>query len=392
MIADSREPGTNQRVMATPVKIFISYAHPDEYLLSRLQQHLGGLRHWGVVQAFDDRGIRPGDEWDAKIRRELEAANLVLLLVSPDFLASAYCNATEVRRAIERHATGELTVVPIAMKPCHWGGTPFEQLQGLPRGLKPVVTWPDVDLAFQEIVAAIHETVQVIAGREGDQKETRTTLEPKTPKSELQPVTVEFGANPYRGLEVFREEDADRFFGREELTDEVYAVYRALHEETPAKPSVRLLAVIGPSGSGKSSFARAGLVPRISREPLPGLASAKVVTFVPQANPLYQLGLALARYALADKAPVHKANEFAETMAKAGAGRRFDGLRKVVGALPEYVPRHLHLLIDQFEEVYALCDDDAERNAFVATCLDAASDPGGRISVILTLRSDFLGA
>ena len=84
-----------------------------------------------------------------------------------------------------------------------------------------------------------------------------------------------FGENPYKGLASFQEEDAERFFGREKLTRELWRQFRDLHVNVTGQPApVRLLSLIGPSGSGKSSLARAGLVPELARHALPGLAKS----------------------------------------------------------------------------------------------------------------------
>ena len=123
----------------------------------RLKQHLGGLLHNGIVQAFDDRKIPPGTEWDDQIKRELENAHVVLFLISPSFLDSSYINKVEVQTAIERHNAHETVVFPIALKPCSWKGTPFSHIKGLPEQTKPIVLWQNQDLAFQEIAEAIYE-------------------------------------------------------------------------------------------------------------------------------------------------------------------------------------------------------------------------------------------
>jgi len=141
------------------VKIFISYSHDDYELMMRLDQHLGGLRHAASISSFDDRQISAGTEWDDRIKLELNEAEIVLFLVSPSLLGSEYINKVEVKQAIDRHKTNEVVVVPIALKPCMWRGTPFHGLQGLPRGLLPVVQWEDMDQAFHEIAESIYDVV-----------------------------------------------------------------------------------------------------------------------------------------------------------------------------------------------------------------------------------------
>ncbi len=204
---------------------------------------------------------------------------------------------------------------------------------------------------------------------------------------------LEIGPNPYRGLEVFREEHADRFFGREALTDKLWAIFRDLHQAPIGGPApLRLLPIIGPSGSGKSSLARAGLIAELARRPLPGRSEARVGVITPGSHPIESLALVLARIATGDQTPVGKTTEFAQRLRSPAASGEFDGLRFIADLLPEAAAKPIILLVDQFEETYSLCDDAAERDAFIGNLLHAAGGAGARVSIIATLRSDFLGA
>src|SRR5262245_45401310 len=119
------------------------------------------------------------------------------------------------------------------------------------------------------------------------------------------PVAPDIGPNPYRGLEAFREEHADRFFGRETLTNKLWMVFRDLHQlPIGAQVPLRLLPIIGPSGSGKSSLARAGLVAELARRPLPNRSEARVGVLTPGSHPIEALALVLARIATGDATPV----------------------------------------------------------------------------------------
>jgi len=95
------------------------------------------------------------------------------------------------------------------------------------------------------------------------------------------------GPNPYLGLGAFQESDADRFFGRDKLIAILWEKFRDLHTPNPTgKPPIRLLPILGPSGSGKSSLARAGLIPELARHPLPARQSTRVAVFTPGSSPL----------------------------------------------------------------------------------------------------------
>lgn len=200
---------------------------------------------------------------------------------------------------------------------------------------------------------------------------------------------VELGQNPYQGLLTFRETDGDRFFGRSVQVDQLWQRFQQLHDD---RSTIRILPIYGPSGSGKSSLARAGLIPTLGKKPLPGRDHARVVVLTPGNHPLEALATVLARIATHDPMPVTKTREFKEELLQLSTQQEFDGLRRIAGVFPDISLSPLIVLVDQFEEIYTLCKDATERNAFVENLLCAASDCAQRVSVILTLRSDFLGA
>ena len=127
--------------------VFFCYSHKDEALRDELETHLKLLQRQGVISTWHDRKILPGGEWDHEIDSHLERAKIVLLLISADFIASDYCWDKEVKRALERHASGEATVIPVLLRACDWQSTPFGNLQGLPNAMQPVTLWSDRDSA-----------------------------------------------------------------------------------------------------------------------------------------------------------------------------------------------------------------------------------------------------
>ncbi|MEQ1670258.1 MAG: toll/interleukin-1 receptor domain-containing protein [Hyphomicrobium sp.] len=139
--------------------LFFSYSHRDENLRDKLEVHLAMLKRQGVIETWHDRRFVAGDEFAGRIGQEIERADIILLLVSPDFLASDYCYDIEMTRAIERHQTGEARVIPVVLRPCDWHAAPFGKLNAVPRDGKPVTTWPDLDEAFLDIVMAIKNSV-----------------------------------------------------------------------------------------------------------------------------------------------------------------------------------------------------------------------------------------
>ncbi|MBC7931670.1 MAG: tetratricopeptide repeat protein, partial [Rubrivivax sp.] len=120
-----------------------------------------------------DRRIVAGQEWDRQIDKHLESADIILLLVSPDFLASHYCYDIEVKRAMERHDAGEARVIPIILRHCDdWQSAPFGKLQAVPKDARPVTDWPDHDKAFADVAAGIRRAVEELLSSREEQPET----------------------------------------------------------------------------------------------------------------------------------------------------------------------------------------------------------------------------
>lgn len=147
------------------VRLFISYSHKDESLRQSLGDHLAALQREGVIDLWHDRKISAGQEWAGAIDANLEAADIILCLVSAGFLASPYCNDKELRRALERHDAGEARVIPVILRPADWDKTPLGRLQALPANAKPVTNWSNRDEAFLSIARGIREVARQLAER-----------------------------------------------------------------------------------------------------------------------------------------------------------------------------------------------------------------------------------
>ncbi|MDM8542666.1 hypothetical protein QUF90_16450 [Desulfococcaceae bacterium HSG9] len=203
-------------------------------------------------------------------------------------------------------------------------------------------------------------------------------------------IIFEHGPNPYKGLDAFHTEDADRFFGREQLTRQLYRKLCALCDDPGSQKKMRLLPILGPSGSGKSSLVRAGLIPALMRKPLPGRKNARIAVLTPGAKPLKALARALARIAVKFDSTVSRNHRINEKLQISKFNEASYGLRKIVARWPDIDQTPLIILADQFEEVYAPYNDKKERDTFINCLLAAASHPSGHVAVILTMRSDFL--
>ena len=138
------------------------------------------LRREGVIDVWKDRRIVAGEEIDTTISENLERADLALLLVSPDFLASDYCYEMEMNRAMERHDAGEARVLPVILRPCDWHGTPFGKLLATPTDGKPVTKWPDLDEAFHVVTKDIRRALEQVRGKRPIKRVSAATPEPHT--------------------------------------------------------------------------------------------------------------------------------------------------------------------------------------------------------------------
>src|SRR5207249_1735319 len=135
------------------VKIFFCYAHEDEALLIKLKAHLKPLQRQGLIDIWYDRDINAGTKWEEEINAHLNEAQIILLLVSPDFMDSDYCYGKEMQQALERDQRGEARVIPIIVRPVYWKGAPFSKLQALPTDARPITgrKWHDVDEALFDV-------------------------------------------------------------------------------------------------------------------------------------------------------------------------------------------------------------------------------------------------
>ncbi len=148
--------------MASTIEIFYSYAHEDEKLRNKLEQQLALLQRTGQITNWHDRKINPGREWANEIDANLNKAQIILLLVSPAFLASDYCYGVEVKKAMDRHECGEARVIPIILRRVHWEDAPFGKIQALPTDGIPVTSrsWYNRDEAFFDIARGIRKVVK----------------------------------------------------------------------------------------------------------------------------------------------------------------------------------------------------------------------------------------
>jgi hypothetical protein len=335
--------------------VFLSHNSADKPAVEELAHRLKkeGLEPW-----LDKWHLVPGDPWQPAVERALDDCQSCAVFIGPSHLGP--WQHEEMRRAIDRRV-GEtdrkFRVVPVLLP----GGRRGERTQ-LPAFLV-AATW--VEFLSLDDAQAFHRLLCGIRGQAPGPG----------------PGAVPEGECPYRGLEYFDVAHAPYFCGRAGLTD---WLLEKLRPSARAPEPPRFLAVVGASGSGKSSLARAGLLARLKQGALYGSAAWPVAVCRPGPDPLESLAVALAGAGLVGPDP-GAALAFKEGLARDRTALHL-AARLGVGE-----GQRLVLLVDQFEEVFTLCPAEAPRRAFLDNLLHAGFVPQGRVLVLLTMRADFYG-
>lgn len=232
------------------VKVFFSYAHEDEVLRNELAKHLKILERNGVITSWHDRRILPGDEWDHQINSNLQTANIILLLVSPDFLASNYCWDVEITTAMARHESKEACVIPVILRQSIWSSAPFGKLQALPKNAAPVTdvkTWPTIDDAFANIAEGIRKAANEIRHQKVEKyrNEVRLFLDEvggeisAFGRSFLDALSTNFGLAPEDAMTIENEELQKIRLKIDAIDRYSKALVNALQDENPLGEVIR---------------------------------------------------------------------------------------------------------------------------------------------------------
>ena len=190
-------------------KLFFSYSHRDEDLRDELEIHLAALKRQGIIEAWHDRRIGAGKEFDHEISEHLEESDIILLLVSPYFIASDYCYDVEMQRAMERHNAGEVRVIPVILHPCDWHTLPFGKLLATPKDGKPISKFPNVHDGFLEVVQAIRKAAEEMTAKKGLDKIAQPATLAATPKAAKR--TPDVRSSNLRIKKTFTDREKDKF-------------------------------------------------------------------------------------------------------------------------------------------------------------------------------------
>lgn len=144
------------------IKIFISYAHEDEEYKNKLIKHLIGLKRKNIIKEWHDRKILAGENLDDEINKNLLESDIILLIISVDFLNSDYCYEKEMKKALEMNSNNIARVIPIIVRNCDWMDSPVGKLNALPTDARYVKSWDDEDEAYMNIICGIKKVVEEI--------------------------------------------------------------------------------------------------------------------------------------------------------------------------------------------------------------------------------------
>src|ERR1022692_4866120 len=190
-----------------PIRLFVAYARSDDAFRRELLKTLADWRREGlIVDIWSDREIAPGKDWDDAIKDALNAADLILVLMSRDSIASEYIASVEIVRALERHERGEARVVPVVIKPCDWPSTKLAKLQVVPSSGKPLSKyadpedfWLDVRHDLKKVVLELRTAQAQAASATGQAPGVPSLLAPEKPRSLAGPSLGEVRTNPADG-------------------------------------------------------------------------------------------------------------------------------------------------------------------------------------------------
>ncbi len=355
---------SEQLALPTPPFVFLacSYADHEKAVVTRLKAALQkrDITLWGSRHIGRQRLEQPRKALGEAIR----AAQMILLIVSPEARSSRH-----VREALEIGRMYSRPVCTVWIEGENWQECLPPNEQELPMTIDARMS-DDADL-YEDVV---HLLRQSVPSPETTTESTFVVAQEEVSASEPR--------NPYKGLQAFRQEDQHDFFGRDALIDKLTSTLAStLQTELPGKPHARLLAIIGPSGSGKSSVMMAGLLPRLQQGGISGSeAWLNLDPMVPGVHPLESLALALAER-LPDRSLLTLRQDLEEDSAR--------GLHQLAIALTHHQGTRVLLCIDQFEELFTQTSTQEEREQFLELLVTALSEPRGPVIVVLTLRADF---
>lgn len=338
--------------------LLLCYAQADEIFATRLKQDLASRE---LRLLSDEAREFPTPERQETVRKALQEAHALLLIASPQTPTSP---PVQEDLSLAEQAGCPVCVLWIAGRRRQ---DVLPPLQTAVRALDLIDARPPRYERALDALLTLLRTLPPPSFRDADTLVLSPTFEPR---------------NPYKGLRAFRYEDAHDFFGRERLVDAlVEALEQHLARAEQQAAAARFLAVVGPSGSGKSSVVLAGLLPRLHLDELPGSSRwVYLPPMVPGKHPLEALSATLG-HALRERSLLSIREDLEE--------ERGRGLHMLATQLSTPTAPTVVLVVDQCEELFTQTTDEGERQHFINLLVTASTEPGGPLLLILTLRGDF---
>jgi WD40 repeat protein len=329
--------------------IFLSYNSADHSFVESIARKLCDE---GLEPFLDRWYLVPGMRWRSELEKKLSSSKAVAIFVGAGEMGSWQQRELDVALDLQSR-NPNLPIIPVLLPGCE-----------PPLGFLRQLTW--VDFRAQTLDCGIVILAKAARG------------EPPGPEIQKDSDSVRASICPYRGLLHFREEDAPFFFGRE-------AAIEGLVEGVKHHP---FLALVGASGSGKSSVVRAGLVPRLRSD---HGTTWEFISLVPTEQPLKALAAALVPFLEPTKSEVDRLEEAGKLagLFAGGTVSLYDVVRRILDK--QRGTDRVLIFVDQFEELYTLVQDDALRRKFVDELITAGSASGSKLTVAITLRGDFVG-
>ena len=339
-------------------KVFISYSSQDRGPVSEIARK---LKEAGIDVWFDIWNLKPGDDWMTGLQNGLRECTCCAIFFGPSGIGPWH--SQEIRASINRAARaldGDFRVIPVLLP----GGSMNAQ-QDVP------------DFLALRVWVEFHKGV--------DDEEAFESLKWGISGQGGPPAAQFEGANPYRGLEAFDVSDARFFFGRDNLIEQMFVRLQAMLD---AASNRKLLVLVGNSGSGKSSLARAGLIGAIKagRFSVPGSARWPVAIFKPGVNPLENAAIELAALQGETSGSRVDARTLRDALAVGNQELNFFA-KQLLRSYPS--GSRLIMLVDQFEECFTSAEDSVSREKFFGNLVHAAQSTDGQVLTIVTLRADF---
>lgn len=171
-LAGARRVAHKGESMRKPLRLFYSYSHKDEIFREELETHLKLFQRQGLIESWHDRRIEAGEKWEGEIDGNLKRADIIVILVSSDFIASDYCYESELKLVLERHNKGEASLIPVIIRDVSWRTAPFGKIQALPKDGKAVSTWSDRDTAWRNVAEGIEWVIKKLKKRTGQREKS----------------------------------------------------------------------------------------------------------------------------------------------------------------------------------------------------------------------------